>query len=167
MRRVWGQLTKQRRKKYLRTGEPLHKVTERFASIGIDEQAAAVGLLEHAFNQGRLTLMLPQADRPDRPLEAAAKVLRDFARRQRKDRAGQARAKRYQAAADTCAGITLAAYDPAKAIAGEIARFLQSVFGSPMYKTTAIIASVITECEITDREVRTWVKALSHPAKNA
>ena len=163
-----GRLAKQRRKEHQQTGEPRYKVAERFALTGIDERAAAVGLLEQAFNLGRLTLALPQANQPTRPLEAAAKMLRDFARRQSRNRAGQARAKRYQAAADTCAGITLAAYNPAEAIAVEIAGFLQSVFGSPMYKTTAIVAGVITEREIPDREVRTWVERIprSHPAKN-
>jgi hypothetical protein len=168
MRRVWDELTKQRRKEHRRTGEPLHKVAQRFASAGIDERAAATGLLEQAFNHGRLTLMLPQADQPDRPFEVVAKTLRDVARQQGRDQASQTLAKRLEAEADAIEGIIVAAYDPAEAIAGGIAFYLQSVFGSPMYKTTAIIASVITKREITERKVRTWVghKARSHPAKN-
>jgi hypothetical protein len=117
MRRVWDELAKQRRKEHRRTGEPLYKVAGRFASAGINEQAAAVGLLEHAFNHGRLTLMLPQADQPDRPFEGLAKKLRDLAP-QGKDQASQTIAKRLRAEADVCEGVTVAAYDPAEAIAG-------------------------------------------------
>ena len=167
MRRVWGELAKQRRKEHRQTGEPLYKVAERFALTGIDERAAAIGLLELAFNHGRLTLMLPQADQPDRPFEGLAKKLRESAPEGR-DQASLTIAKHLRATADACEGITVAAYDPAEAIAGAIAHFLQSVFGSPMITTTATIVRVITQREIPNRQVRTWVKRIprSHPAKN-
>lgn len=167
MQRVWGQLAKQRRKKHRRTGAPLHKVTERFASVGIDQQAAAVGLLEQAFNLGRLTLALPQADQPDRPFDELAKKLRKLAP-QGKDRASQTIAMHLRAVAAICEGVTVAAYGPAEAIAGEIAGFLLSVFGTPMFTTTAIVVRVIMQREIPDRKVRTWLERIrrSHPAKN-
>lgn len=58
--------------------------------------------------------------------------------------------------------MTVAAHNPDKSIAVAIAFWLQSVFGSPKYKTTAIITSVITGRDVTERKVRTW---MSHPAK--
>jgi hypothetical protein len=160
MRRVWDELAKQRREKHQRTGEPHHKLAERFASIGQDK--AIAGLFEFAVTMGRGTLMLPPPDQPDRPYEALAKKLRGLAKEQGRDRVSQIIAKRLDAEADAIERITVAAYNPPEAIASEIAGWLQSVFGSPMYGTTAIMASVITGCDITDRKVRTWVGHAHH-----
>ena len=171
MERVWKELAKQRRKKHQRTGRPHHELTEKFAPIGYDK--AVTGLLEHAFNLGRLTLMLPSPDQPMRPFEALAKEIRDRAKRLKgRDQASQIIRRRLQAEADAYERVTVAAYDPAEAIAGEIAFCLQSVFGRSMYGVTAAITNVITEQNITDLMVRNWTRRAARrsskldPAKN-
>jgi hypothetical protein len=75
MRRVWGELAKRSRS----TKGPRHKVAAKFVSRGIDERSAAAGLLEFAFNHGRLTLMLPSASNPARQYKARAQKYRDDA----------------------------------------------------------------------------------------
>jgi hypothetical protein len=159
MRRVWGELAKRSRS----TKGPRHKVVAKFVSRGIDEQSAAAGLLEFAFNHGRLTLMLPSADNPARPYKARAQKYRDEAEQLAHDPGGQGIRQLLLLLARYCDSITASAHNPSEAIAVEIASWLETVFGSPMYKTTATITSVITGQAVTERKVRTWLK--SHPAK--
>jgi hypothetical protein len=159
MQRVWAELAKRNRKtKGLR-----YNVAARFASHGIDERSAAAGLLEFAFNHGRLTLMLPSADNPARPYNARAQKYRDEAEQLAHDPGGQGIRQLLLLLARYCDSITYSAHDPSEAIAREIASWLETVFGSPMYNTTATITSVITGQAITERKVRTWLA--SHPAE--
>jgi hypothetical protein len=148
MQRVWLELAKRNR-----------KVAEQFASAGINDEAAATGLLEFVFNLGRLTLMLPPADKPAQPFAELAQRLREKAEGLGRDQASQAIAMRLRAEADAYEQITAAAYNSAENIAVQIARWLKSVFGISMYKITAILTSVITGCKISERKVRTWVTA--------
>jgi hypothetical protein len=168
MRRVWAELAKQDRK----AKGPRYKVTARFASRGVDQRAAAIGLLEFAFSLGRLTLMLPSADKPARPYKALAQKYRDDAERLGDDPGAQGVAAGLLILARHCDSIRASVHNPSEAIASEIAHWLETVYGSPMYKTTAVVTSVITGQEISERKVRTWVAApfgsrhsKSHPAK--
>jgi hypothetical protein len=148
MQRVWDEFAKRKRsrdKKQRRTEQPLYRVAERFASAGIDERTAAAGLFEFAVTMGRATLMLPSADAPERPWEGTAKAVRDVAKQLGGDHISQIIARRLRREADAYERITVTAYNPPKAIALEIAGWLENVFGSPMYGITAI--SVITERE--------------------
>jgi hypothetical protein len=165
MQRVWSELAK----RDSGTKGPRYRVAAKFASHGIDEGSAAVGLLEFAFNLGRLTLTLPSSDNPARPYKVLAQKYRHEAEELADDRGGQGIRWRLLALARYCDAITASAHNPSKAIAGEIAGWLETVFGSPMYKTTATITSVITGREITDRKVRTWLTAdrrNSEPCQN-
>ena len=159
MRRVWGELAKRSRS----TKGPRHKVVAKFVSRGIDEQSAAAGLLEFAFNHGRLTLMLPSADNPARPYKALAQKYRDEAEELAHDRGGQGIRQLLLLLARHCDSITYSAHNPSEAVAVEIAHWLETVFGSPMYKTTATITGVIVGQEISERKVRTWFSAESRP----
>lgn len=165
MRRVWAELDKRNR----RTKGPRHIVAARFASRGIDERSAAAGLLEFTFDLGRLTLMLPSADNPARPYKARAQKYRDESEQLADDPDGQGIRRRLLALAQYCDSITYSAHNPSEAIATEIASWLTTVFGTPMFKITALITGVITRQEISERKVRTWVAApfarKSHPAK--
>ena len=158
MQRVWDELAK--RKRYRRREEPHHKVVERFASAGIDEHAAAAGLLEHAFNNGRVNL-LPLSNGADEFKKKAGALRTDVERlekRMRPRNVGQNYASCLRRAADIYDRIGYEHRDQAKGIACNIAFWLKTVFGSPMYTTTATITSVITGREITDRKVRTWLR---------
>jgi hypothetical protein len=155
MKRVWSELAKQDRK----AKGPRYRVDTPFASRGIDERNAAAGLLEQAFNIGRLTLMLPSPDRPMRPFVRLAQRLRSEAEGLDGDYASRMIAAHLQRLAGVCEGITGAAHEPAKAIATEIAHWLRTVFGKRMYGITARITSVIAGQEISERKVRTWMAA--------
>lgn len=155
MRRVWDELTKERRENHRRTGKPLHKLAGKFDFIGHD--SAVAGLFEFAANIGRLTLALPTPDHPDRPFQALADRLKEEAKRLGNDRISKKITKQLLMVAENCEATILAAYNPEKNIAVEVAYWLDTVFGSPKYKTTAIITGVITGRAITDRKVRTWI----------
>jgi hypothetical protein len=139
------------------------QIDGKFAVKGIDKKAAEIGLLEFAFNLGRLTLALPGLiDPPDAPFSGLAKDIKDRADQlSGNDAASRAIRRRLYAEADAYAQITVAAYDPPKAIAREIAGWLRAVFGESMYGITATITNVILppEYEISERRVRTWVKS--------
>jgi hypothetical protein len=156
MRRVWNELTKQSRKER----KPFHNLTKKFAHIRRDE--AVAGIFEFAVTIGRLTFMLPSPGRPMRPFQQLAGRLRAEAKRLGKDAISQAIGSQLLAVAKHCERVTGARRDPDKAIATEIAGYLNFVFGSPKYGTAATITSVIVEHEISERKVRTW---MSHPAK--
>lgn len=155
MRRVWEELAKSNRQ----TGEPYHKLTEKFALL-VDHNNAVAGLFEFAFNLGNLTAMLPQADNPDRPFQPRAKRLKDEASTLGRDPSSQIIAGQLLATATYCDGVTVAAYNPDEAMAVRIACWLESVFGSGKLRTTATITSVITGHEVTDRHVRNWLRKL-------
>jgi hypothetical protein len=157
MGRVWAELGKRNR----RTKGPRHNVAARFASRGTDERSAAAGLLEFAFNLGRLTLMLPSTDNPARPYKARAQKYRDEAEQLVHDRGAQGIRQLLLLLARYCDLITYSAHNPSEAVAVEIAHWLETVFGSPMYKTTATITSVIVGQGISERKVRTWFLAES------
>jgi hypothetical protein len=162
MRRVWKELAKLNRQ----TGEPYHKLTEKFAPLG-DHDNAVARLFEFAFNLGNLTAMLPQADNPDRPFLRRAKRLKDEASTLGRDPSSQKIAAQLLATATYCEGFTVAACNPDQAMAVEIARWLGSVFGSPKLKTTATITSVITGHEVTDRDVWNWLRTVSRRSRRS
>ena len=153
MRRVWEELAKSNRQ----TGNPHHKLTEKFA---VDRNIAVAGLFEFAFNLGNLTAILPQADNPDRPFQPLANRLRHEVSRLGRDRATQTIARQLLVTATHCESLTVVAYSPDEAIAIGIAHWLEAVFGSPKLRTTATITSVITGHEVTDRQVRNWLRKL-------
>jgi hypothetical protein len=106
------------------------------------------------------------------PYKARAQRYRDDAEQLAGDPGAQGISERLLALARYCESIMIAAHNPPEDIAGEIAHWLETVFGSPMYQTTATIVSVITGQEISERKVRTWMAApfgsrrsKSHPAK--
>lgn len=156
MRGVWVQLSKQSREGHKRTGKPLHKLAERFGSIGHDN--AVADLFEFAVKIGRLTLALPSADEPDHPFQALADRLKAEAKPLLgKDIVSKKIAKELLTVAARCEAVTIATYKPGENIAREVAAWLDFVFDSPKYKLSAIIAGVITGHEISSRKVRTLV----------
>jgi hypothetical protein len=133
----------------------------------VDRNDAIAGLFEFAFKLGNLTAMLPQAENPDRPFLPLAKRLTDEANTLGRDPSSQIIAEQLLATAAYCERVTIAAYNPDEAMTVQIARWLESVFGSAKLKTTATITSVITGHEVTDRHVRNWLRtSSSHSAKN-
>lgn len=156
MRGVWNEFDRLDRN----SGEPFSKLAGEFASI--DREDAIAGLFEFAVNIGRLTLMLPPADKPLHQYEATAERLRDEAKRLGRDTMANEAVAQLDAMAERLEAVTVAAHNPDKSIAVAIASWLKSVFGSHMYKITALITGVITGRDVTERKVRTW---LSHPAK--
>jgi hypothetical protein len=158
MRSVWKELTKQTRENYRPTGKPLHKLTEGFATT--DRKAALAEFYELACNVDRLTRELPLPN-PERIGAKKAEALRADAERLEKalkpPRAGREGAKRLRRAAEVYERIQYKPGDRAKHIACELAHWLKSIFGSPMYKTTATVTSIITGREISQRQVRTWL----------
>ncbi len=166
MRRVWHELAKRNRRSKARRH---HEIAARFVERGIDEKAAIAGLLEFAFDRGRLTLMLPPGDNPRRPYRARAQRYRDEAEQLANDPGGQGIRQLLLSLAQRCEAVTLSAHAPSEAIAVGVAHFFESVFGSPKYTTTATITAVITGQNITVRKVRSLLAALkndrSHPAK--
>ncbi len=166
MKRVWNELAKQSRSPeppHRSTGS-LYKVAKRFE--GIDQQAAITDLFEQAVRLGWLTLSLPQADDPARPFKELGKKLRaqaDLLRNKCPFGIGDKLADHVLIAAVGCEDISVAACNPDENIAREIAAYLESVFGKPMFNTTATIASVITKKTVTPRKVRTWVSAFRLP----
>jgi hypothetical protein len=155
MRTVWKELSKQSREKHQRTGRPLHKLTERFAT---DRNAALANLFEFACNIGRLTLSLPSPHKPERIYKALAQRLRDETKRLTNDPFAKGIREHLLWLARRCEAITASGHDPSETIAVEMATYLKEVFGSSMHKITAIIASVITGAEINQRRVRTLLK---------
>jgi len=159
MRAVWKEFSKQSREAHRRTGRPLHALTERFATP--DRNAAVTEFFELACNVGRLTLELPLPN-PNRTGAKKAEALRADAERLEKTlkprRAGRESAKHLRRAAETYERLQYKHGDRAKHIACELAHWLEAVFGSAMYQTTATVTSIITRRQISERKVRTWLQ---------
>jgi hypothetical protein len=158
MRTVWKEFSKRSRENHQRTGRPLRELTERFATD--DRNVALADFLEFACNVGSLTLRLPPQRTGAAEFAKKAEALRADAERLEKAlkprRAGREGAKHLRRAAETYERIQCKPRDRAKHIACELAHWLESVFGSPMYQTTATVTSIITGQEILWRSVRTW-----------
>jgi hypothetical protein len=140
MKRVWSELAKRDRT----TKGSLHKVAAKFDSSSVDERAATIGLLEFAFNLGRLTLMLPSADKPARPYKALAQKYHDDAERLMDDPGAQGIRMLLLILAQYCGSTRASAHNPSEVIATEIAHWLKTVFGKSMHGITALITGVIT-----------------------